>query len=304
MVTTMIPSLRVRGGAFQDEAQNFVRFVRHPTLEPRLLSPIRISVLDRIHRGCGGVANAIIDDLFSGLFTRLWGITAMISFCASVCISMLTQLVAETAGIDNKSTGIDKSVSDDANASILRTAVIAPVWEEIKFHGMLRYPAPATGFILMAGSAMMLPGSAYMATRLACLAFMAFESLARGFREAAKPSTCDGIYLPRSAERFLQWSEQLPARKRQYEALATPALVYISNLAFAAAHLANFKHPGSFPFWFKPLAVLPQFVGGLAGSWLRLRCGIGAAIAEHAFHNALCVYMLPQRERERKEKMR
>ena len=224
-----------------------------------------------------------------------------------MCISMLTQLVA-------KSAGIDESVSDDFNASILRTVVIAPVWEEIIFNGMLRYPTPATGLILIAASEMMLPGRGRGGRRqglhvlISSYAFIesfARESFARGFiREAAKPSICDGIYLPRSAERFLQWSykwsEQLLARKRQYEALATPALVYISNLAFAAAHLANFKHPGSFPFWFKPLAVLPQFVSGLAGSWLRLRCGIGAAIAKHAFHNALChACFLREKEKER-----
>ena len=79
------------------------------------------------------------------------------------------------------------------------------------------------------------------------------------------------------------------ARERQYENFATPFLVYISGILFAAAHLSNYEHAGSFPWWFKPIVVLPQFVSGMSGSWLRLRCGLGTAIAKHACHNVLCV---------------
>lgn len=64
-----------------------------------------------------------------------------------------------------------------------------------------------------------------------------------------------------------------------------PWLFHLAALAFAALHLYNFNL-GQTPWWFLPLLVLPQWATGLVLGWLRVRRGLGAAIALHALFNA------------------
>lgn len=60
---------------------------------------------------------------------------------------------------------------------------------------------------------------------------------------------------------------------------------HLATLTFAAVHLSNFVFSKT-PYWLLPLLVLPQWLTGLALGWMRVRRGIGAAIALHAVFNA------------------
>ena len=60
---------------------------------------------------------------------------------------------------------------------------------------------------------------------------------------------------------------------------------HLVALTFAAVHLTNFVFKDT-PYWLLPLLVLPQWVTGLVLGWIRVRRGIGAAIALHATFNA------------------
>jgi len=60
---------------------------------------------------------------------------------------------------------------------------------------------------------------------------------------------------------------------------------HLVALTFAAVHLTNFVFNHT-PYWLLPLLVLPQWVTGLVLGWIRIRRGIGAAIALHAMFNA------------------
>ena len=62
-------------------------------------------------------------------------------------------------------------------------------------------------------------------------------------------------------------------------------MFHLATLTFAAVHLSNFVFSKT-PYWLLPLLVLPQWLTGLALGWMRVRRGIGAAIALHAVFNA------------------
>jgi membrane protease YdiL (CAAX protease family) len=76
----------------------------------------------------------------------------------------------------------------------------------------------------------------------------------------------------------------LPWRIRKLYRRYFGVIVHLSCLLFAAVHLGNFSYNET-PLWLLPFLVLPQWVTGLALAWLRVRRGIGAAIALHAIFN-------------------
>lgn len=60
---------------------------------------------------------------------------------------------------------------------------------------------------------------------------------------------------------------------------------HLSALGFAGMHLNNFNL-GAMPLWLMPALVLPQYLTGLVLGWIRMRRGIGAAVALHGLFNA------------------
>jgi len=70
---------------------------------------------------------------------------------------------------------------------------------------------------------------------------------------------------------------------------------YLASLAFASVHLFNYRGIDQMPVWLMPLLILPQWTTGLVLGWLRVRHGIGAAIALHALFNGgpmLAIWLL------------
>ncbi|HYG41485.1 MAG TPA: CPBP family glutamic-type intramembrane protease [Bordetella sp.] len=61
-------------------------------------------------------------------------------------------------------------------------------------------------------------------------------------------------------------------------------IYHLSSLAFAIVHLNNFALDS--PQWLALLLVLPQWATGLVLGWMRVRRGIGAAVALHSIFNA------------------
>ncbi|CFN63451.1 membrane protein [Bordetella pertussis] len=68
-------------------------------------------------------------------------------------------------------------------------------------------------------------------------------------------------------------------------------MFHLVALTFAAVHLNNFSLSQT-PVWLLPLLVLPQWATGLVLGWMRVRRGIGAAIALHALFNGGPVLMI------------
>ncbi|MHA7820298.1 MAG: CPBP family glutamic-type intramembrane protease [Erythrobacter sp.] len=68
-------------------------------------------------------------------------------------------------------------------------------------------------------------------------------------------------------------------------AWAFPLLFWLSTLAFALVHLANFKEGGAVLL----ALVLPQFVLGALLGYVRVRIGLWAAIVLHSAHNATAI---------------
>ena len=85
---------------------------------------------------------------------------------------------------------------------------------------------------------------------------------------------------------------------------AFPAFFYLVAALFAWDHAANTVHVDpkvTIPLWFKFVSILPQAWMGLVLGYVRVRHGIGAAIALHVMHNSATVAsvaLLPRLARE------
>ena len=64
-----------------------------------------------------------------------------------------------------------------------------------------------------------------------------------------------------------------------------PFVMHLSALAFAALHIKNFVFV-EMAWWMMVVLVAPQWVTGLALSWVRVQRGIGASILLHSVFNA------------------
>ncbi|MCS6906768.1 MAG: CPBP family glutamic-type intramembrane protease [Anaerolineales bacterium] len=60
---------------------------------------------------------------------------------------------------------------------------------------------------------------------------------------------------------------------------------YLSVIAFGLVHLTNYTDAG--PWWYGPILVLPQLVGGLAFGYLRIRLGFWYAVLAHMLANLI-----------------
>ncbi|MCD0505268.1 type II CAAX prenyl endopeptidase Rce1 family protein, partial [Bordetella petrii] len=72
---------------------------------------------------------------------------------------------------------------------------------------------------------------------------------------------------------------------RRHYRLRFGLVYHLASLAFAAVHLNNFALADT-AYWMLPLLVLPQWATGLVLGWIRVRRGIGAAVALHGIFNA------------------
>jgi membrane protease YdiL (CAAX protease family) len=83
----------------------------------------------------------------------------------------------------------------------------------------------------------------------------------------------------------------LKARSQRGDALLfrqLPLTLPASTLAFAIAHTSNWDI-GRDALWTLPLAVMPQFISGLAFAYARMRSGLHVAMGLHASLNLLVV---------------
>lgn len=98
------------------------------------------------------------------------------------------------------------------------------------------------------------------------------------------------VVLALTTWRRLPWVRwKRPALRRWRRAF--PYVFHLASLAFALLHLMNFQGAVT-SLVLLPLLVLPQWITGLVLGWLRVRAGIGAAIALHSLFNAGPILLL------------
>lgn len=156
---------------------------------------------------------------------------------------------------------------DIHNLPWLMALVWAPVVEELTFRFALRRPAmlcwfvPLMAFILFQGAG----PATIMLAGLALLLALAPRWYPAGYRWQSG------------------WTASWRWRRRVRRLY--PLLFHVAALAFAFVHLFNFRLT-SMNLVLLSLLVLPQWVTGLVLGWIRVRRGIGAAIALHAIFNS------------------
>ena len=158
------------------------------------------------------------------------------------------------------------NITHDPNITLLRSAVIAPVTEEVKFRLGLHYPL---GWLFVHGLVQIIPRS----TVVAAYAFLIPLS--------------DRLLAHLIGHMPPMLSSVILRARGLYAKRLFPICVYASALTFARAHLGNYAHHSTFPNWFKPLAVAPHFLFGMIFTWVRIRHGLGAAIVTHTMHNLI-----------------
>lgn len=150
---------------------------------------------------------------------------------------------------------------DMHNIPWLHALLWAPLVEELVFRFGLRQPAKAfwlLPFVLPA----MLMGPRWQAMLLVGAGILLCCWLQARGRASWQPS----------------WRWRAAYRR------GFPVYLHLACLAFGAVHLHNFSF-SSASWWLLPLMVAPQWLTGLVLAWLRVRRGIGAAIALHAIFN-------------------
>jgi len=241
---------RLRGGALVpyrdsdvvDWMREFVSFVFRPTLRSDALE-------------WQGTRTFVLDELLGGVISPQ---LLFVPLLTATLAGFIVQMVAHVGRSQHL------NITNDPNITLLRSAVIAPVTEEVKFRLGLHYPL---GWLFVHGLVQIIPRSTVVAA-YAFLAPLSDRSLVH-FIDHMPPSLSSVILRARGL----------------YAKRLFPIFVYVSTLAFARAHIGNYAHHSTFPSWFKPLTVAPHFVVGLFLAWVRSRQGLGAAIVMHAIHN-------------------
>ncbi|WP_187395040.1 CPBP family glutamic-type intramembrane protease [Pigmentiphaga aceris] len=142
----------------------------------------------------------------------------------------------------------------------------APLVEEMLFRFWLRRPPGWPLYTLMAAAAFLLGPGWWLALIVVSLGAWRLVQ----------------VLQPTQA---LPWARLRRLRRR------FPIYLHLSVLAFALGHLGNYQG-GDTAWWLLPLVVLPQWFTGLVLAWMRVRQGIGAAIAMHAGFNSLPLFLL------------
>ncbi len=150
---------------------------------------------------------------------------------------------------------------DMHNIPWLHALLWAPLVEELVFRYGLRQPAKAFWLVPLALPAMLM-GPKWPSMLLV----------------AAGILLCWWLHGRRRASWWPSWRWHAAYRR------GFPVFMHLSCLAFGAIHLHNFSMDAA-PLWLMALMVAPQWLTGLVLAWLRVRRGIGAAIALHAIFN-------------------
>lgn len=242
---------------FRDEFRDFMRFIVRPTLGPRLP-----------RRRLGGQVGA---DWLSGLeFGRLLKWAFFLWAINLVFLGPIAVAAATVAGAEHR--------LNIHAIPWLQALLWAPVVEELVFRYSLRrighalWLLPVSVGIMLSG-----PSVASLLFLLAVLLMCWFPWRIRSRVRLAHQRRPGG-----------SWELRLRYRT------VFPWVFHAANLTFAAVHLHNFNLQQT-ALWLLPLLVLPQWLTGMVLGWLRVRRGIGAAIALHGLFNGgplLLVWLL------------
>jgi len=148
------------------------------------------------------------------------------------------------------------------NLPVLTAVLWAPLVEELLFRYGLRRPVQAV-WLVPVMVVVVFNGPQFWTGALVAAAMASSWHLGR---TGARPDA--------SAWRW---------RRRYVRAFGL--VFHLASLAFALVHLLNYRGLGQMPVWLLPLLILPQWTTGLVVGWMRVRRGIGTAIALHALFN-------------------
>lgn len=231
---------------FRDELADFMRFIFRPTLGPRLPG-----------RRAGGQVGA---DWLSGL--GLGRLLKWALFLWAVNLVFLGPIAVAAA----TAVGAEHRLNIHA-IPWLQALLWAPIIEELVFRYSLRrimhalWLIPVSVGIMLTGPS---PASILFLSAVLLLCWSPWWGRSR-------------LPSPRRSQ-GRSW-----ALRRQYRRMF-PWVFHAANLAFAGVHLHNFNLPQTV-WWLLPLLVLPQWLTGMVLGWLRVRRGIGAAMALHGVFN-------------------
>lgn len=242
---------------FRAQLRDFIQFVRRPAPNPRL--PGRLTA-----PGSGFAADWLSSPGWLVLFKWagfLWAVNLIL-------LGPIAVAAATAAGAQHR--------LDIQSLPWLQALVWAPIIEELVFRYGLRrlghiwWLVPVAVMVMFSG-----PVVTAQLSLVALLLLCWWPAIRTGNRGSSGiPAAVLG--RRRLVLRYYGW------------------LFHGSSLAFAAIHLHNFNL-GQTAGWLLPLLVLPQWLTGMVLGWLRVRCGIGAAIQLHALFNAgplLLVWLL------------
>lgn len=243
------------------EIADFVRFVLRPRPGPRL-------------PGRAGGSGVLSDFLLNAPWWRLCQWALLLWLINLVIFAPLALSAAQTLGAQHR--------LNIHHLPWLTALIWAPIVEELCFRHLLRRPALLWWFTpLMAGVMVRGPGLASGLLLVVALLL------------ALAPA-----WYPSDHRLRIAWS--WPFRLRVGLRRIYPLLFHGVAIAFAAVHLFNF-HMNGMELFLLPLLVLPQWATGLVLGWMRVRRGLGAAMALHAIFNggpllfiALILHYAPQ----------
>ncbi|BDI59553.1 lysostaphin resistance A-like protein [Qipengyuania nanhaisediminis] len=197
-------------------------------------------------------------------FTETAGAWRVIARVYALDMAVMFALIATAAIVIASGIDLPRTALADIDFTlpiVLGVIIAAPVFEEIVFRGWLSgKPGPVLALIaIIAGAgAFAAIGPALPLVRGLVLVFALVVAVAALVALRRKPA--------------MNWFER-----------GFPVLFWLSALAFALVHLANFSE-GSLAMLL-PL-VIPQFVLGTLLGYVRVHIGLWAAIVLHAMHNA------------------
>lgn len=244
---------------FRTEFKDFLRFIRHPRLNPRLPAA-------RLGKGWW-------TDWSAGLSVgRLLKWAGVLWLFNAFLFGPLAAMAAGAAGAEHR--------LDLERIPWLHALLWAPLVEELVFRYGLRRPAQLLWFWPVAVFCLFFGPAWYSQLVLGLTLLLMFYG----------PANQRAHFWPLSGARWGNWRAVLygyawPWSWRKRYTRIFPWVFYGSTLLFAALHLYNFNLQ-RVPLGIWPLLVIPQSFTGLALGWLRVRYGIGASIALHALFNA------------------
>jgi len=249
--------MRTQRLEFWDECKDFWRFIRRPSLNPRLPAQ---------RLGSGWLV-----DWSAGLRPLRLLQWALVLWCLNLVL--FGPIAAKAAGLGGATHKLDLH-----RIPWLQALIWAPVVEELVFRYGLRRPAQLLWFGPLAVFCLF-SGPVWYSQLLLVLGLGLWFS---------GPALKQAQGWPRGraqAARAWLWGYAWPWSWRLCYRRYFPWFFYGSTLLFALLHLNNFRLQ-QVPIVIWPLLVVPQCFTGLALGWLRVRYGIGASIALHALFNA------------------